>query len=1520
MKRKMLISIALILIMLLNCALPLFVVNAASGDEIVLNSKLYTAVKSSLKQQGIEFDSNDITHKLIISNISSITRLDLNNGSISDLTGLEVFTGLTHLDLSGNNLNKESNLNVLNSLTNLDYLDLSTNQLDDVSSITSLIENLKQNGEIVLSGQNVVKVESAYIDEKEDSDNSETAEFELPQILELAGFLKAKWQTVKSYDKSVNPKESYNMTPKVNKIPAQVTETDKNISVTISDKSGNIYQGLLEVYIHIYDDRTEANSASNPNKASENILNESEFYFYYVITGNSSEVITTMDTNLYEAIKKQLTGGQTVNQNLASYPYAIDLNGNIIYNEYTYETKSIFTSHNGTEFHVLQNKATKSKEFAYNPETKKLYKYSGSGDTLGEEVHRKIEKVESRTEGETGVITSQYIYKIAVENEGATGQTLYEAAYDQAKTFVIDDMVLTNKITSLILNNEQIRDLSGLEYFIGLNYELNVSHNYLSEIEPIYELDNKKDEWEAELVKLYLYWLKERPYGGNLSSAIETINTQQSKINEEVKNIEKAVEKINEILEAVGAIQKTDDDKYKQELASKAQEIKTLYNSIYGYTDENGNKVNGYVDNIKEALDGNKKENVKGINEELSNVYDYLENLYRIYENEYKLTTLLVPTLNYQTYEEYQSYISINTTEAARAVLEEEIEFLKKLEASNGLSDLDKNLLEKEFSGLKFENSETETPLADYFEEFMNTTYNRNQIQNYLDKFKEIGIYSEMANFCLIKRMNEKVPNDNYCYEEQYLEKRIKDFGYEGIPTDLEQKVLNLVKENKDDSRLFGTYKKYRDATATYSSDTAKACKGEYKKVKKLSFEITKDSTAITGKTNGNKDEFEKALKTALGKENLELPKAVEIKEAIDDSATKKGEANKLYIYNQLISLSNKLLNGDVNRYIKLPRLKVLDISYNAELDNIDRIAELSSLVDLNASYCYIANVVDIDWASMTKLRKLNLSYNYISDITALTELPNLVYLNLSKNLISGELNLNNNFKIFEHLKELDLSENQISDISSLIMYLDYVTGGNYSNYFERENSLKINLDEQELEMVIDEPFRLEENPKTVNVELPKIFTQLLAIDAGRTAFGTTSKYGRIESEGRFVTLSTETVGDKVAKVNVIPMTGSERSVDTCMGNGTTLKIKYSVTDNESNASISMNPSGTVSAKKGETVSFTATVTGENIENKNVEWTVKGNKSNNTKISNQGVLTIGEDEKATTLTVTATSVADRRATVSTKVTVLEKDAEIQPDPQNPEIKSVTITPSENVKASSKAPVKFTAVVDGDEDNKVIWSIEGKNSDSTTISTEGELTIGEDETAETITVVATSEKNQQVKATVTVTIEKETELEPNPSDTTVEDPSNLGYIKDEAYLKEIKPKTPVSAFKSIFLNGKDYDVVLTKEDDSTPITSGYVGTGMFVKLLDKNGETVVDETSEAIVYEIVVTGDVNGDGVANSIDSVLIKAHRNEVKSLVGSCLEAADINNDNKVNVSDAKLLLYHRAEVKGYGLNYVEE
>ena len=117
MKRKTLISIALILIMLLNCIVPLFKVYAAEEKEIQLNKELYYAIKSYITDKAgaqikAEFNDNDLTIKV---DTSLIKRLDLNNGAITDLTGLDAFESLEHLELSGNKLTKNSNLSVLNA-------------------------------------------------------------------------------------------------------------------------------------------------------------------------------------------------------------------------------------------------------------------------------------------------------------------------------------------------------------------------------------------------------------------------------------------------------------------------------------------------------------------------------------------------------------------------------------------------------------------------------------------------------------------------------------------------------------------------------------------------------------------------------------------------------------------------------------------------------------------------------------------------------------------------------------------------------------------------------------------------------------------------------------------------------------------------------------------------------------------------------------------------------------------------------------------------------------------------------------------------------------------------------------------------------------------------------------------------------------------------------------------------------------------------------------------------------------
>lgn len=135
----------------------------------------------------------------------------------------------------------------------------------------------------------------------------------------------------------------------------------------------------------------------------------------------------------------------------------------------------------------------------------------------------------------------------------------------------------------------------------------------------------------------------------------------------------------------------------------------------------------------------------------------------------------------------------------------------------------------------------------------------------------------------------------------------------------------------------------------------------------------------------------------------------------------------------------------------------------------------------------------------------------------------------------------------------------------------------------------------------------------------------------------------------------------------------------------------------------------------------------------------------------------------------------------------------------------------------------------------------------------------------------------------------------------------GYeILEEKFVGPVKPKTPVMEFKNIFTGNTGIDVVV--KENNKIIDSGYMKTGMIVEITENN---------EKKQYEIFVIGDPNGDGIANSADTRMIKAYRNELLSLDTANFKAADINNDGEVNIKDSKLLLYHRADVKGYNLNY---
>ena len=137
--------------------------------------------------------------------------------------------------------------------------------------------------------------------------------------------------------------------------------------------------------------------------------------------------------------------------------------------------------------------------------------------------------------------------------------------------------------------------------------------------------------------------------------------------------------------------------------------------------------------------------------------------------------------------------------------------------------------------------------------------------------------------------------------------------------------------------------------------------------------------------------------------------------------------------------------------------------------------------------------------------------------------------------------------------------------------------------------------------------------------------------------------------------------------------------------------------------------------------------------------------------------------------------------------------------------------------------------------------------------------------------------------------------------TGDDVAGEGYVVKSDYIKNVSPNTDVATFVSK-LNDK-YSVAIVSEGDV--VTEGMVATGMMLEVyLD---EKLVD------IFVIVVKGDINGDGIADALDSGLLREQRAGNTTLTGAYAEAADVNNDGIIDAYDSKLILYHRAGVDGY-------
>lgn len=171
----------------------------------------------------------------------------------------------------------------------------------------------------------------------------------------------------------------------------------------------------------------------------------------------------------------------------------------------------------------------------------------------------------------------------------------------------------------------------------------------------------------------------------------------------------------------------------------------------------------------------------------------------------------------------------------------------------------------------------------------------------------------------------------------------------------------------------------------------------------------------------------------------------------------------------------------------------------------------------------------------------------------------------------------------------------------------------------------------------------------------------------------------------------------------------------------------------------------TATVDKGTEKEFKATVVGTHSPTQAVIWTVTGGTSDNTIINGGGMLTIGGDETATSLTVKATSDLDPTKSGTASVTISTASTAT--------VTSVTVTP-ETATMSKATEKQFTAAVlgIGIPAKAVTWSVTGAKSATTKISMTGMLTIGADETSTALTVTAKSDIDSSKLGTAKITVE------------------------------------------------------------------------------------------------------------------------------------------------------------------------
>ena len=814
MRRKLLIVVILIFAILLQSIMPFTMVYAETGVEITLNSKLYNAVKEELQKKNIVAEYRDANYIIVISQeeLAKVTKLNLQNKEIDDLTGLGAFSSVTELNLHANNLTADSNLQELDSL-NLTDLDLSSNKLESVKSISKL----KEIESVDITDQRIIGREIITVDDSEDAQNYSTkAQVELPDILlEDGGRFDPDWidRTIYSGDDETNPEIDFE----------SLSLTDNKLVLNVASGTGSNYKalkGLLKVEIKVDDSKSK--------------IANTHMTFYYAIVNQDETGIAFDDENLYNSVKAQLSSNQKINKELNS----------------TTENKNI-----------------------------------------------------------------------------------YDRVYDEALIMVIKTDNVTNEIPSLILNDKMIKDLTGLEKFVGLKSDLNVSYNYIDSIERIIELSNNKDNNEQEIRNKYSKILNElKTVVAEYDEQQKIINSNEEDVSEDKKEEARRIAQgdvtlINKYMTKLYSIYKNE---YK--LVSLLP-VEVNHLSYSGLINSNKENVDKYVSSIMTRISELEKKDALTTFENSAII-----KLLTDWGKKHNLT--------------FNTTVKVKTTESE--------------------SETDKTI---------------EYPISNFFENYVqkDKVLSVDDYKQFIYIFKAIDALSQVESYTIIKRIGES--NGNDCAKEALdtIKGNLKD-------QELDAHFYDLISYNDNitDSTC------YLDDSCKEETDKKGYVFDNSSKKELFDVKIGLAKKYYDGEIKEEKDEEEKNVTVADCKlklaHKLNLVTANDLSSYITLPEIKKLNLanNKISSLKGLETLKElKELNACENLindiktdmdWSAFSKIQVLNLGYN-QISDIEPLQKINSLRDLNVSYNLLEGAFTFNVSNMRNLKNADFSHNQYSDI-----------------------------------------------------------------------------------------------------------------------------------------------------------------------------------------------------------------------------------------------------------------------------------------------------------------------------------------------------------------------------------------------------------------------------------------------------------------------------------------------------------------------------------------------------------